>query len=80
MNEEIIIEKLNDIFKETLSDDTITLTKGTTADDIEDWDSISHVQLIFSIETEFNITFNKQEVISLIDIDSIVNVVKNKTS
>ena len=80
MNEEIIIEKLNGIFKETLSDDTISITKNTTADDIEDWDSISHVQLIFSIETEFNITFDKQEVLSLVDVNSIINVLKNKTS
>jgi acyl carrier protein len=50
-----VMEKFTNVFRETFNNDTIQLTKDTTADDIEGWDSLSHVNLILAIELAFDI-------------------------
>jgi len=44
-----IFKKVNEIFCDELDNDDIVLTDETTADDVEEWDSLSHVQLIVAI-------------------------------
>lgn len=64
MNQEIIIEKLNPIFCDVLDNEDVELTTQTTADDIEEWDSLSHIQLVVAIEKEFGIKFTSKEILS----------------
>ncbi len=59
MDREEILEKLSEIMQEVF-DDVPSITEDTTADDIEDWDSIGHVYLIAEIEDEFNIKFGEK--------------------
>lgn len=66
------------IFKEVFDDDFITLKKDTTADDIEDWDSLTHVQLIVAIEKHFNIRFTALEIQSFKNIGGICDSIKAK--
>lgn len=73
-----MIQELNKIFQDTFNDDSINLDFDTSADDIEEWDSISHVQLVFAIETRFDVKFSNQEILSLIDIKSILDLVSQK--
>ena len=47
-------QKLQDIFRDVFDDDEIELFDEMTSDDVEDWDSLSHVNLILRIEKEFN--------------------------
>ena len=74
----VMIQELNKIFQDTFNDDSINLDFDTSADDIEEWDSISHVQLVFAIETRFDVKFSNQEILSLIDIKSILDLVSQK--
>jgi len=53
---------VNDIFINVLDEDNIVLTRDTTADDVEDWDSLSHIHIIVAIEQHFNIKFTSLEV------------------
>ena len=57
-----IYDKLNDIFVDVLDLDEVALTDSTTADDIEEWDSLSHVQLVVAIEKAFGIKFTALEI------------------
>lgn len=57
-----IIEKLNSIFKDVLDNDNILLTPTTTAEDIDDWDSLSHIELVVTIEKYFKIRFAAKEI------------------
>ena len=57
-----IIAKVNDIFKDILDNDNIKLTEATTANDVEEWDSLSHTQLVYAIEKYFKIRFNAAEI------------------
>jgi acyl carrier protein len=56
-------EKLNAIFCEVFDDDEISITPETTSNDIDGWDSLSHVNLITSIETRFGIRFTQKEML-----------------
>lgn len=58
---ETILKQLNEIFIDVLDNDKIVLTKETTAEDIEEWDSLSHIHLVVAVEKHFNITFTSLE-------------------
>ena len=57
MSMDEIFETLNEIFRDVFDDDTIEVNENTTADDIDDWDSLEHINLIASVEQEFGIKF-----------------------
>ena len=64
------MEKLLNILKEVFDLDHVEST--ISFESAEEWDSFSHMNLIVSLETEFNIAFTKEEIIEMLDIKSIV--------
>ena len=58
-------ERLTDVFRAVFNDETIEITDSTTADDVEAWDSIAHISLIFSVEEEFGIKFSTSDLSGL---------------
>jgi len=57
-----VIRQFSKIFAEVLDEDEIELSAETTADDIEEWDSLTHIQLIVAIEKHFDIKFKAMEI------------------
>ena len=55
------MEKLNGIFCEVFDDDTLEIAPEMTANDVDGWDSLSHVNLIVAVEARFNIRFSQKE-------------------
>lgn len=78
MERKEIFEKLTEIFRDVMDNDEIVLEETTTAEDIEDWDSLTHVQLIEQIELVYGIRFSAYEVSSWIDIGEMVDSIINK--
>ncbi|MGN0591502.1 acyl carrier protein [Ruminococcus sp.] len=76
MNE--IYEKLTKVFREVFDDDSIMLTPETTADDIEDWDSIEHINLIAAVEDAFGMRFQMREVSGMKNVGEMVQIVKSR--
>ena len=68
MTEQMIFERLNDVFRDIFDDDSITVGRETTADDIEDWDSLEHIRLIGAVEREFGVKFTMKNVGEMADI------------
>lgn len=80
MNEDAIWQKLTDIFRDVFDDDEIAIRPETTAEDIIEWDSLSHIQLLVAIEKAFDgVKFNTGEVANLKNVGEMVEVIKHKT-
>lgn len=71
-------ERLTQVFREVFDDGHLELTDGMTAADVPGWDSLAHVNLMFSIESEFGITFTSGELSSLQDIGQLRRTVSSK--
>lgn len=75
-----ILAELNDIFKEVLDLDDLVLTNETKADDVEDWDSLAHMQLTLAIGKHYGIKFTTAEIISWKNVGCIVATIKKHLS
>ncbi|HTG74277.1 MAG TPA: acyl carrier protein [Terriglobia bacterium] len=62
MDKAEILKRMNDIFVEVLDDTQIVLSEATTADDVDGWDSLTHVQLVLAVEQHFKIRFTAREI------------------
>ena len=78
MERSAIFEKLNDIFCDVLDLDEVTLDEATSADDIDEWDSLSHIQLIVAIEKCFGIKFSSKEIITWKNVGQMVDSIAAK--
>ncbi|MBQ6508411.1 MAG: acyl carrier protein [Flexilinea sp.] len=65
MTEDEIYSKLTEIFRDVFDDDEITVNEQTTADDIDDWDSLAQISLIAAVEGEFGIRFDMKTALNL---------------
>ena len=77
--EQEIYERLNEVFREVFDDDDITVTARTTADDIEDWDSLMHITLISAVENEFGVRFTMGEVSSMKNVGEMVSLIAQRS-
>lgn len=77
-DEQEILGKLEQIFRTIFSDGQLQITNATNADDIEGWDSLTHMQLINEVEEYFKITFTLDEVMQLNDVGNLVQLIKRK--
>lgn len=75
MTREEVYEKLNEVFRDVFDDDEIVVNDETTADDIEDWDSLEHINLVVEVENTFGIKFNMGEVNSFKNVGAMVDVI-----
>lgn len=78
MNEEEIFERLNEVFRDVFDDESICVTKETTANDIEDWDSLEHINLVVAVEKEFGFKFNMNEVTSMKNVGEMVRIIEER--
>ena len=65
MTENEIYSRLNEVFRDVFDDEEIVVNEQTTADDIDDWDSLAQISLIAAIEGEFGIRFDMKTALSL---------------
>ena len=73
MENKEILAKLQEIFIDVLDLDELVLTPETTSNDIEDWDSLTHVQLVVAIQKEFGIKFNSKDIVSWANVQDMIN-------
>ena len=72
------MEILNGIFREVFDDTTLVIKRETTADDIDDWDSLSHLNLVIAVEMKFGVKFALGELQSLKNVGDMADLVEKK--
>ena len=77
MNEQILNE-LTAIFRDILDNDELVATPQLTAEDVEEWDSLSHIQLVVAIEKHWNIKFSSREIMKWQNVGEMADVIAAK--
>jgi acyl carrier protein len=77
MNEMEIYQRLTGVFCDVFDDDGIQLSPETTANDVDDWDSFQHINLIHAVEREFKMKFSMRQVSSMKNVGEMVNIIAN---
>ncbi len=72
------MDTLTEVFRQVFDDPGITLKPETTADDVEGWDSLSHVNLIMAVENRFNIRFSHKDVVGFKNVGDLARCVESK--
>lgn len=78
MNDQDIITRLNDVFRDVFDDDSLSVNENTTSADIEDWDSIEHINLISAVEDEFSMQFRMREVSGMKNVGEMIAIIKER--
>ncbi len=78
MERDDILAKVQEVFREELEVEDLVLTDETTADDVEEWDSLSHVQLVVALEKAFGIKFTSREILSWDNVGDLVDCIAGK--
>jgi acyl carrier protein len=78
MDEPQIYQRLTEIFQEMFDEDSIEVTPKLSADDVDGWDSLTHIRLILTIEKVFKIKFSTSEIGKLENVGDLVAVIQGK--
>lgn len=78
MERNVILERVQEVFRDELELDDLVLTDETTADDVEEWDSLTHVQIVVALEKAFALKFTSREILSWDNVGDLVDCIEKK--
>ncbi|MBS1813531.1 MAG: acyl carrier protein [Acidobacteria bacterium] len=78
MQDEQIYAELTEIFRDVLDDDKLVLRPDLTANDVEEWDSFNHINLIVAVEQRFGIKFQTAELEGMQNVGHLVDLIRKK--
>lgn len=67
----LVDERIQRVFREVFDDDALHVADTTSAKDVPNWDSLSHVKLVLRLEEEFNIRFSLHEVTTMANVGDL---------
>ena len=73
-----ILSEVQDIFRDVLDNEDIVLKADTVADDVEEWDSLTHIQLVVAVEKHFKIKFTSKEILSWKNVGEMIDCIASK--
>lgn len=75
MTREEVFATLNEVFQDVFDDVSITVGEETTSEDIEDWDSLEHINLIAAVEQEFGMKFSMGQVVTMKNVGEMADII-----
>ena len=75
-----VAERLNQIFREVFDNGEININPAMTANDVDGWDSLSHVNLIVAIESKFGIRFSQKELLTFKNVGDLIASIQSKVT
>ena len=79
MEKKEIYEKLTPIFHDVFNDDSIVLRPNLTADDVDEWDSLSHIRMVLTVQKAFGVKFSAGEIGKLKNVEELVDLIRAKS-
>jgi acyl carrier protein len=73
-----IYEKLTAIFRDVFDENDLSLTENTTADDVDGWDSLTHIRLVLAVSKAFGVKFSASEIGNLKNVGEFVTLIEKK--
>ena len=73
-----LLKQITDIFVDTLDNEEIILQETTTANDVEDWDSLTHIMLVVAVEKKFKVKFTSKEILSWQNVGEMMGCILTK--
>lgn len=73
-----ILKRVEEIFREELEIEDLVLNDETTAEDVDGWDSLSHIQLVAAMEESFGIEFSSREILSWDNVGDLIDSIQKK--
>ena len=71
-----IINRLNNIFRDVLDNSNIEISEASSAETVKGWDSLSHIEIVSSIEEDFDITFTSKEIVSWKNVGELIDSIE----
>jgi acyl carrier protein len=75
-----VLKQVNDVFKDVFDDDSLAINSETTAKDVDDWDSLTHIQLVVAIEKHFKIRFTSSEIQGFANVGQMCEAILTKVN
>lgn len=80
MERKEIIERLTSIFQNVFTDASLVLTDEMTANDVEKWDSLTHMLMINEVESAFDIKFKLKDLNKMKKVGNLIDIIEDKLS
>jgi len=78
MNRTDVFNKVQEVFREVLEDEELIIKEDYNSEDIDDWDSLTHIMLVVEIEKTFNMRFLSSEISNWKDIGAMITAIESK--
>ncbi len=78
MQTEQIVSKLNEVFADVFDDQSIVLTRNTTAAQVPGWDSLQHINLMLAVEDAFGLKFTMAEVQAMQNVGELIDAIAQR--
>lgn len=78
MKKEEIVERLTEIFRKVFNEKELVLKDEMTANDVETWDSLTHMLMITDVENEFGIKFKLKDLNKMKQVGDLVSIIESK--
>ncbi len=78
MTRQEIADAVQEIFRDVFDDEELMIQDTTSAEDIDDWDSLEHITLIVAMEKEFHLKFDIKEINKLANVGEMIDLIKCK--
>ena len=75
MDKNNIMTRLTEIFRDVFDDNSIVINENTTSNDIDEWDSIEHINLIGAVEEEFKLRFKMKELSGMKNVGEMIDII-----
>ena len=75
MTRQEVFTRLDEVFQDVFDNEEIHVSDETTAEDIEDWDSLEHISLIVAVENAFGIKFGMGQVTRMKNVAEIADII-----